>query len=197
MLSTASAQFSISYFNNVGQGECPDSANYAGCDDIAPQVCCLASFTNAPLNVQGSNLDATGFPDIVSRRGKCKRNIFTLRQANLYLKITAYTNDDEAGCATSCDSGGGDSTECVGCSGSPELGGAIISAIGSKRAATVAQSVHPNVAGIFDSNIKTHRRFRIGSSVPANVLDELRSAVMNGTKVHELSDAVMQFEITS
>ena len=65
----AVAQYSISYFNglaNGGEGDCNPDTNYAGCGDIAENVCCLASFTNSPLSVQGSNLDTTGVPDVVS-----------------------------------------------------------------------------------------------------------------------------------
>ena len=64
MPTIAAAQYEISFFSNLGTG-CVASTNYASCGDIAENVCCLASFTESPEHVQGSNLDTTGVPDIV------------------------------------------------------------------------------------------------------------------------------------
>ena len=117
-------------------------------------------------------------------------------------KITAYLGPsfNTAGCSVSCNSGGGDNTECVGCAdedgNQDDIGGAIISVFGSKRAVSGdQQSVHADRVGVYDTDIKAHRLFNIKSGVPAHVYNELISAFHNGTKVSDLSDAVMAYEL--
>jgi hypothetical protein len=94
-----------------------------------------------------------------------------------------------------CNSGGGNSQECVTCDDA-ELGGANWYVFGSKRSTgAVSETVQPDRIGLFDTELGAHRLFRIGGDIPSAIAAELEAALVNNTRAEYLSTAVLPYEI--
>lgn len=95
----------------------------------------------------------------------------------------------------SCNSGGGDNTECVQCN-DVTLSGAIWYVFGAKRApAAVSETVYADTIGLWDTALGAHRHFNITAGVPSVVVAELDSALKNNTRAEFLSAQVLPYEI--
>jgi len=77
------------------------------------------------------------------------------------------------------------------------MGGACIATFGTtKRDLTKPMEiVYTDQVGILDAALGVHRMFYVNSSVPADVTSVLYGAVRNKQRVHDLSSAVMAYEV--
>ncbi|KAK4235851.1 hypothetical protein C8A03DRAFT_36278 [Achaetomium macrosporum] len=161
----------INLFWSIFEDQCDHSEPYASCTNINADVCCV--YSSPFFSAEGTGLYTEDVPDV----------------------IAAFTGSIGQ-CSVSCNSGGGDNTECVQCQGTT-LSGAIWYRFGTRKGpvAAVSETVYADRIGLWDTALGAHRHFNISAGVPSAVVAELDAALKNGTRAELLSGQVLPYEI--
>ncbi|KAH6634766.1 hypothetical protein B0J18DRAFT_30179 [Chaetomium sp. MPI-SDFR-AT-0129] len=164
----------INLFYSIFEDNCDHGQSYASCSDIVADKCCV--YGSPIYSVEGTSLITEGVPAVVA----------------------AFTGPTGQ-CSVSCNSGGGDPTQCVNCNDEP-LSGGMWYKFGKRDLSGPLKPAYEEVAyadriGLWDDALGAHREFNISAGVPSVVVAELDAAFKKGSKAAAVSERVLAFEI--